>query len=162
LKFFTDPFINNLHWPSKIWGMVANESPREFSIPAEIRQIVPASERVLALLNDEKDYDFIMAIQEALSNAIVHGCKGDASKSVRCSAEQDGQNMLVTISDPGPGFDFANPPDPTVGENVTEFNGRGLLMIRNIVDEVSFENGSATIRMRKSRPVLQTVSSSGR
>ena len=53
----------------------------------------------------ERDVD--VALQEALANAIQHGCKSDATKSVQCCVTYDERgDVLIVVRDPGPGFDI--------------------------------------------------------
>lgn len=96
-----------------------------------------------------KGLDVRLAVDEALTNAVVHGCKGDPSKSVQCCVMCDeNQGMLIIIRDPGPGFDPASIPSPVMGENVFATHGRGIFLINQLVDEVRFERGGTEIHMR--------------
>ena len=54
------------------------------------------------------------------------------------------------MRDPGPGFDPASIPDPTIGENVFSEHGRGIYLVNQLMDEVHFERGGTEIHMRKS------------
>ncbi len=57
--------------------------------------------------------------------------------------------MLIVVRDPGPGFDPAAIASPTVGQNIYRHHGRGIYLINQLMDEVSFEKGGTEIRMRK-------------
>src|SRR3974390_456377 len=122
-------------------------------MPARIEEIGPASQRILEVLGVPDDIDFLVAVREALANAVLHGCKANAALSVVCTAEEDNDDLLVTIRDPGAGFDHLHGADPTTKEGIVKFSGRGLLLIRHGADEVTFSNGGATIQIRKSRKV---------
>ena len=121
----------------------------EFSIPGRIEEIGPASDRILDALEATDEIGFLVAIREALTNAVVHGCRADGGGKIVCLVEKNDHNMLVTIKDPGRGFDYEHVADPTTKEGILKFNGRGLLLIRNGTDEMSFADGGATIRLRK-------------
>ena len=57
--------------------------------------------------------------------------------------------MLIIVRDPGSGFDPFEVPNPINGENVYSNHGRGIYLINQLMDEVSFERNGAEIRMRK-------------
>lgn len=91
-----------------------------------------------------------LALQEALANAIRHGCKGDASRQVQCVVTYDtGGEVLIVVRDPGSGFDAATVPNPLAGENVFKPTGRGIFLINQLMDEVAFADGGREVRMRK-------------
>jgi serine/threonine-protein kinase RsbW len=97
----------------------------------------------------EREDDIRLAIEEALTNAVVHGCCGDPSKKVQCCVACDyNRGMLIVVRDPGPGFDPASVPSPIVGKNIYAEHGRGIFLINQMVDEVHFEQGGTEIHMR--------------
>ena len=124
-------------------------------IPADFKAIgnvTDAISRILAQLEieEEKRHAIVLAVQEALANAVVHGCKSDPSKEVRCRLRRDSQGAIViTVSDPGPGFNPAALVDPKHPDKLYAGNGRGVYLIRELMDEVDFENGGNQITMRK-------------
>ncbi len=96
-----------------------------------------------------KEYEVRLAVDEALTNAVVHGCQADPTKSVQCCVMCDEeQGMLIIVRDPGPGFDPASVPNPVMGENLFATHGRGIFLINQLVDEVRFEQGGTEIHMR--------------
>ena len=91
-----------------------------------------------------------LAVQEALTNAVVHGCKNDPSKEIQCRLQRDLQGRIaIIVTDPGPGFSPERLPDPKQGDNVYADHGRGVYLIRQLMDQVHFENGGNEIRMWK-------------
>jgi serine/threonine-protein kinase RsbW len=99
---------------------------------------------------EDKRLEIGLAVQEALVNAVVHGCNNDPSMEVRCRLQSDPQGRIVVIiSDPGPGFNPDVVSDPKQPENVFADHGRGVYLIRQLMDEVHFENGGNEIRMWK-------------
>ena len=89
--------------------------------------------------------NILIALTEAINNAITHGNKLDASKKVHVEMESNSREISFTISDEGDGFDFENIPDPTLPENITKINGRGVFLMKSLADEVIFdENGTKT------------------
>jgi serine/threonine-protein kinase RsbW len=90
-----------------------------------------------------------LALEEALTNAVVHGCRNDPTKEIQCCVLCDQERgMLIVVRDPGPGFDPALVPSPIVGENLFATHGRGIFLINQLVDQVCFERGGTEIHMR--------------
>jgi serine/threonine-protein kinase RsbW len=101
--------------------------------------------------NAQQDYNLLVAVQEALANAVVHGCKNDPSQIVHCHVECNDSAIAITVRDPGLGFDVTSLPDPTSSEHVAEEHGRGIFLLRSLMDEVCFEDGGRQLQMRKLR-----------
>jgi serine/threonine-protein kinase RsbW len=90
-----------------------------------------------------------LALREALANAIIHGAKRDPKKEVACTIIcEEERGMLIVVRDPGTGFDPASLANPTRGENVFSDHGRGIFMINQLVDSVTYREGGTEIRMR--------------
>jgi serine/threonine-protein kinase RsbW len=119
--------------------------------------ISPAVERMMAEVramecSRGKEFEIETALREALANAVRHGCGDDPTKEVEaCVACDESRGMLIVVRDPGPGFDPRAIPSPTVGQNVFRAHGRGIYLINQLMDEVSFEDGGTEIRMLKRR-----------
>jgi serine/threonine-protein kinase RsbW len=77
-----------------------------------------------------------MAVREAVANAVTHGNVYSADKRVHFSVELDEGRLVVSVKDEGAGFDPSEVPDPTLVENILKASGRGLLLMRSLVDEV--------------------------
>lgn len=84
--------------------------------------------------------ELLIAMTEAVNNAIVHGNKLDPSKQVSVTFNVEGTDMVFRVEDEGPGFDYSNLPDPTAPENIEKPHGRGVFLMRNLADECSFED----------------------
>ena len=83
----------------------------------------------------EKFINLQIACSEALINAIVHGNKEDESKNVYTGIEINEIKLTVIIRDEGEGFNIDELPDPTSNENILKESGRGIFIIRSLVDE---------------------------
>jgi serine/threonine-protein kinase RsbW len=83
----------------------------------------------------EKFINLQIACSEALINAIVHGNKEDGNKKVYTNIVYNEIIMTVRIKDEGKGFDVDALPDPTLNENILKESGRGIFIIRSLVDE---------------------------
>ena len=88
--------------------------------------------------NDENYGDVLIAMTEAVNNAIVHGNKLDAAKEVHVEYAIRDKNLFFRVSDEGPGFDYENIPDPTSPENLEKPHGRGVFLMRQLSDECEF------------------------
>lgn len=94
-------------------------------------------------LNEDHYGNILIAVTEAVNNAIIHGNKYSDSKKVRVDVKKDVSAVVFTISDEGVGFDYINLPDPTAPENLEKPDGRGIFLMKNLSDGVAFDsNGS--------------------
>jgi serine/threonine-protein kinase RsbW len=124
-------------------------------IPSEIKAIAPLVERLMRLIEGShcitgEESAVELALREALNNAVVHGNRLDARKlvHVRCRCKV-GDGISIAVSDQGQGFDASSVPDPVAGENLLAEHGRGIHVMKWAMDEVSFEQRGAEVRMRK-------------
>lgn len=99
--------------------------------------------------DDAESFAIKMAVEESLVNAIKHGNQMDPNKFVRVEYEVTPEQVKVHITDDGPGFNPDDVPDPTAPENLERPCGRGLLLIRYYMTDVSFENNGRTIVLTK-------------
>jgi anti-sigma regulatory factor (Ser/Thr protein kinase) len=132
-----------------------SECQFDMTIPADPRAIPTVTDGVMQLLQDkewseERIIEVELALQEALANAIRHGCKGDSSRQVECIVNCDSnEEIVIVVRDPGTGFDATTVPDPLEGENVLKSSGRGIFLINQLMDEVAFKDGGRELQMRK-------------
>jgi len=128
----------------------------ESTIPADVALISPVVEGVMAIVAQMgcaagKEFEVETALREALANAIVHGCGGDATKKVQFWVGCDeAHGMLIVVRDPGPGFNPKDLASPIDGQEIYSTHGRGIYLINQLMDEVRLLRGGAEIRMRKS------------
>ena len=93
-------------------------------------------------LDDDIYGNIMIAVTEAVNNAIKHGNKDNSSKNVSISLSLDDGMIKFKIMDEGEGFDFHQLPDPTAPENIAKPGGRGIFLMKHLSDEVDFkENG---------------------
>jgi anti-sigma regulatory factor (Ser/Thr protein kinase) len=108
-----------------------------------------------------REYEVELALREALANAIVHGCQNDPTKKVECCVVcSENSDVMIVVRDPGAGFNPGAVPNPLATENLHSNHGRGIYLINQLMDEVSFERNGAEIRMRKSGAASGTNGSS--
>jgi anti-sigma regulatory factor (Ser/Thr protein kinase) len=126
-------------------------------VPAEPASIPRVSEGVKQLLSgkgwsEEEIMPIELALDEAMANAIRHGCKNDPTKQVQCIVTTDAQGeVVIAVRDPGPGFEPSAVPNPLEGENLFKGSGRGVFLINQLMDEVGFADGGREVQMKKRR-----------
>lgn len=97
---------------------------------------------------DEDLYGNIMiAVTEAVNNAIKHGNSGNSSKNVFLSLTLNDNLLKFIIKDEGSGFDHNNLPDPTAPENLEKPGGRGIFLMKHLSDEVEFMENGKTVEL---------------
>jgi serine/threonine-protein kinase RsbW len=127
----------------------------EVTLPAEVSAISPVVAWIMRFVSEleyaaGKEFEIEMALREALANAVLHGCQADPSKKIECTISGDElQGVTIVVRDPGHGFDPAALPSPTEDSNLHAEHGRGILLIKKLMDEVTHEQNGTVIRMRK-------------
>jgi anti-sigma regulatory factor (Ser/Thr protein kinase) len=127
------------------------------TIPADPSAIPALTDGVTHVLQEKhwSDEDVMaveLALQEAVANAIRHGCGGDATKELQCSVACDESGeVVITVRDPGAGFDHTAVADPLNPENILKPSGRGIFLINGLMDQVQFADGGRELQMRKKK-----------
>ena len=123
------------------------------SKPESVTQVELMVDKVCADLGVNEDFygNVLIAVTEAVNNAINHGNKCDSQKMVKVVVGNTDADIVFEVADEGPGFDFENLPDPTAPENIEMEHGRGIFLMKNLADSVEFDNGgkSVTIYLNK-------------
>jgi serine/threonine-protein kinase RsbW len=97
---------------------------------------------------DEDIYGNIMiAVTEAVNNAIKHGNRNDSSKNVSLSLNLNEGLLKFIVEDQGSGFDFHKLPDPTSPENISKPGGRGIFLMKHLSDEVCFKDSGKVVEL---------------
>jgi len=89
-------------------------------------------------LDEDQRFHIAMAVREAAINAVLHGNEYDPARQIEVSLENTGKDLMITIADQGRGFDPDKVPDPLAAENLLRGTGRGIFLIRSLMDEVHF------------------------
>ncbi len=131
-------------------------------IPADPSAIPTITDGVKQMLTqkgwpDDEILRVELALQEALANAIRHGCKGDCTRQVQCMVTMDDTNeVTIVVRDPGTGFDPKAVPDPLAPENLLKSSGRGVFLINELMDDVAFADGGRQVQMRRRNLAART------
>jgi serine/threonine-protein kinase RsbW len=128
-------------------------------MPSDVKAISPLLDRVIRLIEESRcvpgeELAVELALREALNNAVVHGNRLDPGKLVQvyCRCEL-GKELSLIVRDQGIGFDPSGIADPLALENLQAEHGRGILLMRSQMDEVSFERGGTEVHMRKTASI---------
>jgi len=157
----------NVNWRPEIWLIHKVSFSRcevfirlhllnlQQSFPSQVQVILPFVDQLMRfILNfrfaDGSEVDIEMALREALANAVVHGNGESPGKRVyvecRCYTDEE---VSITVRDEGPGFDTGDVADPTTPENRLFKHGRGIYIMKTLMDEVFFEQSGTVLHMRK-------------
>jgi serine/threonine-protein kinase RsbW len=125
-------------------------------LPNDIRSIEHAVEYVTQHCTSCSEYarrlnlNFRVGLTEALSNAMLYGNNSDPHKSVRVEVAIKLEEVSVIVTDQGVGFDPAKVPDPTLPDNISKSGGRGIFLMKALMDEVQFNDrgNSVTLVLR--------------
>lgn len=126
--------------------MTCRSDPRE--IPKVEKFLNKVNKK--AHLDDGTMYRLLVATTEAVNNAIIHGNKSNPKKLVRVSCQLIGQLLIMTVRDSGRGFDPNSLANPLEEENLMKESGRGIFLIRSLIDEVAFrvQRTGTTVTMK--------------
>lgn len=104
-----------------------------------------------AMSIDEGDLFAVrLSLEEALVNAMKHGNKMNAASTIGITAQLKKDTLELTIKDRGEGFDHQKLSDPTQKENIDKLSGRGVHLMKNLMDTVEFFDKGSGIRLVKS------------
>ena len=135
----------------------------QFSSACELAMVIPADPAAIRTVTDGvaealrrkvgvfgREFEIELALQEALANAVRHGCEGDPRKFVHCTVTyREPGDVRIVVRDPGRGFDLKDVPNPLEGNNPLKASGRGIFLMNQLMDEVRFVDGGREVRMRK-------------
>jgi serine/threonine-protein kinase RsbW len=124
-------------------------------LSSEITAISPAIDQALDFIAklrkaDGSEIDIEVALGEALANAVIHGNREHSAKhvSVTCRCTQDGE-VSIRVQDQGRGFDTDTIPDPTIPANRFSTSGRGIYLMKTLMDVVHFGEKGSVVHMLK-------------
>jgi len=89
-------------------------------------------------LDEDQRFHIGMAVREATINAVLHGNEYDPARKIDVALENTGKDLVFVIADEGHGFNPEDVPDPLAAENLLRGTGRGIFLIRSLMDEVHF------------------------
>ncbi|MBN2023703.1 MAG: ATP-binding protein [Pirellulales bacterium] len=125
-------------------------------VPSEIGAIGPVRREILQQLLDrnwsKRDlFSVHLALDEAMVNAVTHGNRLDPNKHIHVTCRMSPDWLEIEVADEGKGFDPAAVPDPTDECRVSHPGGRGVMLMRNFMDRVQFNERGNCVRLEKRR-----------
>lgn len=98
-------------------------------------------------LDDDIYGNIMIAVTEAVNNAIKHGNRSDSTKNVSLTLSFEEGLIKFKVEDEGTGFDHQNLPDPTSPENIEKPGGRGIFLMKHLSDEVEFDDNGRVVEL---------------
>ena len=98
-------------------------------------------------IGDDLYGNILIAITEAVNNAIQHGNHYDKEKIVKLTCSSNSSEISFIIEDEGKGFDYNTLPDPTSSENILKPDGRGIFLMKHLCDVLKFEEMGKKVEM---------------
>ena len=125
----------------KIKNIILNSSLNEIAVIENYIEDL----KINKAIKEEVFGNIVIALNEAVSNAISHGNKCDSNKNVIFETYEQKDKLTFRVSDEGNGFDPDSVPDPTQPQFLGQENGRGVFLMRTLADKVTFCAFSVTI-----------------
>ncbi len=146
--------ISKSHLDSHLFEGKANQittldCPSRSELIAEVVFMAAQSAMAMNYVEHDLDNNIKLAMVEAITNAMEHGHKWDADKSVLIIIDVTSSRFRLVVQDKGPGFDHGHDQDPTSPENLLLERGRGVFLMRAIMDEVHYSDGGRRVEIIK-------------
>ena len=124
----------------------------EVVLPSDYQSLIDV-EKIVGYVCDEFGVqedafgNVLIAVSEAVNNAIQHGNKNNPKAKVEIKVANQDDAFCIQIKDEGQGFSYQDLPDPTAPENLLKDSGRGVFLMKNLADEVEFQNTGSTVNL---------------
>lgn len=133
---------------------ISNGVKKKIIIPSNLKNIKHAVDEILDYLKSIEVegsviFDIRLGLEEALINAVKYGNRFNESLTVDVDFTHNGNKVIIAVEDKGNGFDYRNLPDPTREENLLKPKGRGIFLIKHLMDDVEFNRRGNCITMVK-------------
>jgi serine/threonine-protein kinase RsbW len=125
---------------------------KQLTIESDITNLNMVENAIDSLTNEigisQDNYGKILvAVLEAVNNAIIHGNKADSKKTVEIDFWVKKKDLNISVTDKGKGFKPAEVPDPTKPENIEAINGRGIFLMSKLADAIEFNKRGNSVTM---------------
>jgi len=123
-------------------------------IKSDLKLVTKTSDKLLGELSalnldDSILFEIKLALEEALINAIIHGNKRNEDLPVSIGLSVKDGSIEITVEDTGCGFDYRKIPNPILDENMMKMGGRGVFLIKRLMDKVNYNDPGNRITMVK-------------
>jgi serine/threonine-protein kinase RsbW len=130
----------------------------DFLIPSDLSYVIGINYHISNLLKEfgfppqDTRVNVPLACDEAITNAILHGNQSRADKKVSIQIYVSPNRFRIRVRDEGAGFQPEQVSDPTQGEALLRSRGRGVYLMRSIMDSVVFREGGRVVELEKKNP----------
>ncbi len=126
----------------------------KFEIPGDLDEVRKATSRLRDFLGvidltESELFDLRLSFEEALINAIKYGNRGRRDIPVAIEVAYSNREIFIAVEDRGNGFDPDRLKDPTQDENIEETGGRGVFLLRHLMDRVTYNAKGNRVEMVK-------------
>jgi len=127
---------------------------KKITINSNLKNVKSVVTEVIKLLKskkaDESDiFDIRLSLEETLINAIKYGNKLNSKLPVLVDVDCKNNLFSLSIEDQGEGYDYKSIPDPTKEENMFRTSGRGVFLVKHLMDKVEFNKKGNRVTMIK-------------
>ncbi len=132
----------------------------DFLIPSDLSYVLGVNHLISLLLKEfafppaDTRINIPLACDEAITNAIIHGNKSDPNKKVSIQIYISASRIKLRIKDQGEGFDVDRVQSPLEGENLMRSSGRGVYLMKSIMDSVEYKDGGRVLELEKANTDL--------
>lgn len=124
----------------------------EMVLPSDYQSLVDVERLVGSVceefgVQDDAFGNVLIAVSEAVNNAIQHGNQNNPDSKVEVTVANQADVFCIQIKDQGTGFSYESLPDPTAPENLLKDSGRGVFLMQHLADEVEFVNTGSVVNL---------------
>ena len=124
----------------------------EMVLPSNYQSLVDVERLVGSVceefgVQDDAFGNVLIAVSEAVNNAIQHGNQNNPDAKVEVTVANQADVFCIQIKDQGTGFSYESLPDPTAPENLLKDSGRGVFLMQHLADEVEFVNTGSVVNL---------------
>ncbi len=134
--------------PTRRYRMSMGSDPHNIH---RVEDFLARVNRILRL-NDERFHVVLLAVTEAVNNSIVHGNERDTKKKVFVTCLVRGKRLIIRVRDEGKGFDPAALPDPLQQDNLLRESGRGVFLMKQLMESVEYRRKGTEVEMTMGLP----------
>lgn len=125
-----------------------------FEVPSDLNQLPVATKKLFDFfseleLGDSDRFDIRLCFEEMLINAMKHGNGFKADVPVDIQAAYNSDEIFISITDKGPGFEVTQVRNPTECENIERNGGRGVFLVQHLMDDLQYLDSGTKVEMRK-------------
>jgi serine/threonine-protein kinase RsbW len=135
-------------------GSAVLEMPSDLAFLEPVTNYLTNRLNVIWSISADRSISVSIALQEALVNAVKHGNHHNPAKRVRITADISDEEARFVVEDEGEGFEKDNPPDPLTPANLYKSSGRGVLLIKSIMDKAEYNQRGNIVTMVKKKATI--------